>query len=447
MKRLVSILIILALIVLSTTAFAQNNPAPNLQSIARSDSGVYAAVGDAGFIVTSDDGIGWSKRTSPVQEKLNGIVWGLGMFVAVGDKGTILTSADGVEWVKAKLEAKVDLSGAASNGKEFVVAGNDGIVLISKDGQIWKQRRMATSERIYRVRWVNGRYIAVGAGMLILTSEDGITWDQAKSEQSSTIMFTDVTWNGSKYIVVGDHLNIWVSDDGVTWKDYGDSKPINNVEGTDSADCIYSVIWAENRLLAAANSGKIFTLPDGGSWQKEVNATRKYLKDVVYSKDKFVAVGDEGIILNSEDGINWKNLNGLSLEAEEISLKAGDSKPLKLILNHPYGDSSDITGDSVFEVIEGENIVTVEKDGVIKAVKEGQARIRATYDCKSIEVLVNIEPVNNSVTEKPQSTDQGSSKQENKNTGFLYILLAAGVIAVAALIIIILYKARNKGKS
>lgn len=445
MKKLASILIILALIVLNITAFAQSNPAPNLQSITRSDSGVYAAVGDAGFIVSSSDGVSWSKRTSPIQEKLNGVVWGLGMFVAVGDNGTILTSADGTEWKKAELEVKVDLCGAASNGKEFVVAGNDGVILISKDGQKWQQTRMATSESIYRVRWLNGRYIAVGAGMLILTSEDGITWEQEKAEPDSTTMFTDVTWNGSKYIVVGDHLNVWVSGDGVKWNDNEGNYPINNLEGTDSADCIYSIIWAENKLLAVANRGNVFTLPYGGKWQKEANVTRKWLKDVVYSKDKFVAVGDEGIILNSDDGINWSNLNSLSLQSDEINLEVGVSKKLEVSLNHPYGDSSDVTGNTTFEVIEGDDIVTVENNGMIKAVKEGQARIRATYDFKSTEVLVNIEPLANTATEKPQSTSEESSKQENNNTPVLYILLALGGIAVAALITII-YKGKNKGK-
>ncbi|WP_010247818.1 WD40/YVTN/BNR-like repeat-containing protein [Acetivibrio cellulolyticus] len=447
MKRVACALVMVVLLLVSVIVFAQNNLEPALQSIARSDSGLYAAVGDAGFIITSDNGVSWTKRSAPAGEKLNRIVWGMGKFVAVGDKGTILTSTDGVGWTKANIDEKINIYGAASSGREFVVAGHDGTILVSKDGDMWNRRRMATAESIYRVRWVNGRYIAVGGGMLILTSTDGITWDEVKSEPASTTMFTDVAWDGDKYIVVGDHLSIWLSRDGITWTQDENAESVLKKEGMDISECIYSVVWTGNKFLVAGHGGNILSSLDAYSWHKEANATGKTLKDVIYSKDKFIAIGDEGTILNSEDGVSWNNLNNISAESNEVNLKAGEQKQLKIILSHPYGVSTDVTDATLFEVSGGDDILTVEKNGTMKAVSEGQALVKTTYDYKSIEVLVNIEPANTEAGKKPQSTDNQANRQANGVRLSNVLLISGAMIAVVALITIALYNKRKRRKS
>ncbi|GEM_PF-545177 len=449
MKKLASVLIILILLISVVVVFAQTDTVSGIQGIARSDSGLYAAVGYDGFIITSDDGVTWNKRTAPVKEKLNGIVWAMGKFVAVGDKGTILTSNDGIDWTKAEIDGEVDIYGAASSGKEFIAAGYDGTILVSKDGEKWVQRRMATAEGIYRVRWVNDRYIAVGGGMLILTSEDGITWDTIKSQPSSTTMFTDVAWNGEKYVVVGDHLSIWLSDDGITFTQDEKVEPLLIQEGMDISECIYSVVWTGNKFFAAGHGGNILSSPDGHSWSNVTKVTRRILKDTIYSQDKFVVVGDEGTILNSEDGVNWTKLGNISAEPDKMSLKAGESKPLKITLGYPFGDVIDATGTALYEVIGGDDILTVENDGTMKAVSEGQALVRATYDFKSVEILVDIEPEDNALADKePQVPGEVDNKKDNSSINLSYIFLVAGVIiAVSALVSIVLFNTRNRAKN
>jgi len=63
-------------------------------------NGIFVAVGAVGtklgsppsngIILTSRDGVKWTKRTS--EKPLGGVTYGNGIFVAVGDNGTILTS-------------------------------------------------------------------------------------------------------------------------------------------------------------------------------------------------------------------------------------------------------------------------------------------------------------------------------------------------------------------
>jgi photosystem II stability/assembly factor-like uncharacterized protein len=55
-------------------------------------NGTFVAVGRNGTILTSRDGVNWTRRTSPTRDWLNSVTYGNGRFVAVGDYGTILTS-------------------------------------------------------------------------------------------------------------------------------------------------------------------------------------------------------------------------------------------------------------------------------------------------------------------------------------------------------------------
>ena len=54
-------------------------------------NGRFVAVGEDGTILTSPDGVSWTRRTSGTSNRLEGVAYGNGLFVAVGG-GTILTS-------------------------------------------------------------------------------------------------------------------------------------------------------------------------------------------------------------------------------------------------------------------------------------------------------------------------------------------------------------------
>ena len=82
MKHLLIILI--SILLLSSPLFGQS----------------FVSVGNSGTILTSPDGILWTKRTSGKWEYLSGVTSGNGLFVTVGESGTILTSPDGNSWTK-----------------------------------------------------------------------------------------------------------------------------------------------------------------------------------------------------------------------------------------------------------------------------------------------------------------------------------------------------------
>ena len=56
-------------------------------------------VGNSGTILTSNDGISWTKRTSGTSKVyLGGVTYGNGLFVTVGE--SIFTSTDGIYWTE-----------------------------------------------------------------------------------------------------------------------------------------------------------------------------------------------------------------------------------------------------------------------------------------------------------------------------------------------------------
>jgi len=78
------LLIIISILLLSSPIFGQS----------------FVSVGNRGNIITSSDGISWTKRTSGTPKELYGVTSGNGLFVTVGFFGTILTSPDGITWTE-----------------------------------------------------------------------------------------------------------------------------------------------------------------------------------------------------------------------------------------------------------------------------------------------------------------------------------------------------------
>src|SRR5688572_17362042 len=101
------------------------------------------AVGEAGRIVVSDDGVAWTPREVPplARHDLRAVTWGDGTFVAVGEAGTIVWSRGGDEWQRVQSLAPYQLNDVAWDGTQFVAVGGDwdsgAVTLVSPDGALW----------------------------------------------------------------------------------------------------------------------------------------------------------------------------------------------------------------------------------------------------------------------------------------------------------------------
>lgn len=307
----------------------------------------FIFVASYGKIYSSMDGINWTSETSNTTENLVGISWTGNKFIAVGgySGGSILTSSDGVTWAQQSSGVQAELKGIVSTPTLSIIVGRGNAILTSADGSSWLIRGSAPTSQhygyfntLYGIAWNGGLYVAVGSSGTILTSLDQKNW--LMSYYDSDINFTSVIWANNQFVVAGKKSSgfpvILNSYDGKKWIT---TKSINNtinvaglswsgfrciVVGIGSFGTVYgsndcvnwpttyfdgkyynAVVWGEDRFVAVGNSGLITTSLDGNTWTTMNSGTTERLRDVIYSGTKYVAVGENGTIVTSSDAVNW----------------------------------------------------------------------------------------------------------------------------------------------
>ncbi len=170
--------------------------ADDVKNVARSEElGLFVATGQSNTISTSPDGITWTLRTSAFVggSEIFGIVFGLGIFVAVGSANQVQTSADGINWTLRTASGPTANLFEVAFGRNLFVAirgiasGPDASfkLLTSPNGISWTERESALEDSIQLISlgFGNGQFIAAGrdfgAGTdktIITRSPDGLTW-------------------------------------------------------------------------------------------------------------------------------------------------------------------------------------------------------------------------------------------------------------------------------
>lgn len=91
------------------------------------------AVGPSGFAYTSapNSAANWAMVASPPSGSYNAVCWANGLFVAVGDAGAIATSPDGVNWTKQTVGTENFTVVAGHDGGTFIAATSTGSVYTS----------------------------------------------------------------------------------------------------------------------------------------------------------------------------------------------------------------------------------------------------------------------------------------------------------------------------
>jgi hypothetical protein len=255
---------------------------------------VYVIVGDTiGKVMLSEDGKNWSTGGTPSTQPMRDVIWADSKFVSVGESGTIMTSNSGVggDWV-------IQTSGTANN-----------LLGIARGAST---------------------FVAVGASDTILTSSDGVTWVTQTPGLSFT-SFTDITFGSSLFVVCGASGGIATSPDGVTWTERT-TPTTDPLEGITFANTNFGVF--ANAFISCGADGALITSPDAINWTLRTSGTIQTLRDASANDGFYYVSGDNGVILESTDLVNWfVEINPAGSNSLRGFYRDGTNKTLLLVGN------------------------------------------------------------------------------------------------------------------
>jgi hypothetical protein len=262
---------------------------------------VFLAAGDAGnvFLSLPYDGAHWNasyngtpvNSTSVTASNLNGVVWNssASVWVAVGDNNTEIYSFDGVNWTNPgtignAISGTVNLHAISTcyngaNQVTYVAAGDNGTILTSVDGINWTNAVSNTSANLYAATSLFNVCVVAGNNGTILQSTDTVNWGQPVGTVPSGASAYNFRSVAAGYLL--------------------------------SANTYYYVAVGENGAVVSSqqvgsnlNSGghpgeNPITFTTAGTIPGSPNL------NAVYFGSRFVAVGDGGAIVYSDNAVNW----------------------------------------------------------------------------------------------------------------------------------------------
>ena len=253
----------------------------------------------------------WTNRLNGLSFGLNDVTWNGNVFVAVGEAGSILTSVDGIDWVARDSGTDKELVAATAFGSHIFAVG-DGVILLSTDhGENWTTK--------YAPDWIylsavafNPPHVVVGgfngglAAPYIAFSEDGgDTWEYAGFWPPPDVnLFTDLIYRDGLYIAATSNMSpccwneawVKVSLDGKVW----DGIPVL----VDYAP-LRTITHDGDRFVVAGERGTVLTSFDGFNWtQMQTPVEDVNFMSSAWGGGKLVVAGSTNPPSSRPDGIS-----------------------------------------------------------------------------------------------------------------------------------------------
>ena len=251
-----------------------------------------------GMVVTSLDGLNWTRHqmatNSALQGVFNGLTAGNGAFVAAGVLGTngvVQVSRDGIAWGLPAMFPRVSLNGVSCGGGAYVAVGERGgssFIAASTNGVSWVSQTWTNYGGLNAVTFGQGTFVAVGKGGAIFTSTNALDW----ATQSVAVNLDSVGYGDGMFLATApaSYPYLLKSLDGRTWvippmtgfEPYFEAAPYGNG--------LFVVGGAGSTLLVSRN---------GVDWWVDLVLWHEDwvpLRDMAYGAGKFIMVGDRGIL-------------------------------------------------------------------------------------------------------------------------------------------------------
>lgn len=264
----------------------------------------------------------WTLRNSAAEDALNAVVYDGTRFVAVGEAGALASSIDGVLWTAAPPGTiNGSMRGLVYTGTHFIACGqNDsliGTILTSVDAAEWKPATvLSSSGAIVTGVATNGTglFIACGSAGRLYRTRNIASWPTYVTLPDAPLL-QSVTYGGGWFVAVGESGTLARSRDGVDW----------TVVPMGTTEFLSGITYGNGRWVAVGSGGTILTSIDLTTWTSRSTVTTEYLFSVSYEAGQYIATGGDGTILTSPDGLAWTlRPTGLTEERLAAVVEGGD---------------------------------------------------------------------------------------------------------------------------
>ena len=241
--------------------------------------------------------------------------------IDLGDLISQNNNLDNWTWSNPSVDNTSEVLGFADDGSTVVAVGRSGLVRTSSNGINWTDRNSGVTTDIEGITYASGLglFVAVGESGTILTSPNGITWTQRSSPSGFSSRLRDVVFAESRLVAVGDNGSLLTSANALSWTDRSLSVDGNDLNSIAYGEGIFVAVGDDLTVATADNPEAGWTITTVGVSD---SFTRNSLNDMLYDGEDFIAVGEEGTLLQSSDGVFWEvqfasRAKGLNTVAEE----------------------------------------------------------------------------------------------------------------------------------
>ena len=188
----------------------------------------------------------------------------------------------------------------AVGGTDHYIGGPAGSAIIhsSANGTNWITYVPSRIEKLSDSSFGNDIWVATGDDGGIFTSYDGDIWIDHSLPPTTHDLDTIVFGNGNFFAFSYNRNLIYTSSNGTSWSSF---------DTTNTADVLESY-WLNNHFVAVGDNGTILFSNDGHMWSSKESGTTEYLWAAAYGKGLYV-VGGYFLTLCSTDGETWTSVD------------------------------------------------------------------------------------------------------------------------------------------
>ena len=239
---------------------------------------------------------------------LNAVVFAAGKFVAVGagggSYGLVLTSPDGIEWTRSFVFGTGEMWDVCYDLDRFVIVGSIGTAYSLDGGATWVRSSTERNLRCVTFGGDPGTFVGAGTGAKVSTSTDGLNWPGYVTIPGPTGSrpFIASAFLGGHFYIINDHGDTYRSADGMSFtpNNFGSTIWAGGQSGAGIAYGNERFVAVRNNLaLVSTNGTNPINDLSGGVYGV---GSPSELRGITFAAGTFVTVGYYGFIASSPTG-------------------------------------------------------------------------------------------------------------------------------------------------